>query len=200
MVWAGTKDGEFTVCSAYHMANEGSIRDEGSCSNTQQLRMLWKGIWSIKGARVVKTFMWQACNDILPTKERLCKRHITPDPLCPICRLETETLEHILWRCQLAKDVWIECSPQIHKCTSDEVEFILVLEKLLARLDEDQMHLVATVATQIWLRRNAVIFRGDFLDPSSLMRMAKAQVDACSEDEQCQSTREVAPKAPVNVG
>jgi hypothetical protein len=86
-------------------------------------------------------------------------------------------LGHILWSCQSAKDEWIEFS-LIHKCTSDEVDFTLVIEKLMARLDDDQMYLVAMVARQIWLRRNPVIFRGEFLDPASVMRKAKAQIDA----------------------
>jgi hypothetical protein len=107
-------------------------------------------------------------------------------------------LGHILWSCQSAKDVWIEFSP-IHKCTSDEVDFTLVVEKLMARLDDNQMHLVAMVARQIWLRRNLVIFGGEFLDLASVMRRAKAQEDVVLVAEQCHSGREVVPKALVNV-
>ena len=47
----------------------------------------------------------QACNNILPTKENLCKRKITDDPLCPMCRLEVETVGHALWSCSAACDV-----------------------------------------------------------------------------------------------
>lgn len=74
-----------------------------------------------------------------------------------------------------------------------------MVEKLVARLDDDQMHFVATVARQIWLRRNPMIFWGEFLDPASVMHRAKAQVDAVLVAEQCHSGREVVPKAPVNV-
>ena len=90
LVWEGTKHGNYTVCSAYHMGKEDGLRDEGSCSNARQ------GIWRIKCTRVVKTFLWQACNNILPTKELLFKRHISDDPLCPLCGLVTETTAHIL--------------------------------------------------------------------------------------------------------
>jgi hypothetical protein len=106
----------------------------------------------------------------------LYKKNITLDPLCPICNLEIETLGHALWTCNVAKDVWIECSSKIHKCTSDEEDFIRLVERLMARLDENQMHLVATVARQIWLRRNSVVFEGDFLNPASLMRRAALEL------------------------
>jgi hypothetical protein len=87
LVWVGTKNGEFTVRSAYHLAHEIECVDEGSCSNACEIKSVWKVIWKIKGSRVVKTFLWQACNNILPTKELLFKRCITTDPLCPICGL-----------------------------------------------------------------------------------------------------------------
>jgi ribonuclease HI len=181
LVWMGTKQGEYTVRSAYHMVKENGLQDEGSCSNAPLIARIWKGVWRVKCARVVKMFLWQACNDILPTKERLFKRHITDDPLCPICGLATETTAHILWSCPSAKDVWLECNPKIHKCTSDEVDFIYVMEKLLARLDDDQMQLVGTVARQIWFRRNSIVFGGKMVAPGVVVQRAKDQVEAwCS--------------------
>jgi ribonuclease HI len=178
LVWAGTKHGDYTVRSAYHMVQENGIRDSGSCSNAQDMAVLWKQIWKIQCARVVKTFLWQACTNILPTKELLFKRHITADPLCPICGLVTETISHILWSCPSAKDVWMECSPKVHKCTSDAVDFIHVLENMMERVDADQMHLFVTVARQLWLRRNAVVFGGAMVAPSDLVRRAREQFEA----------------------
>jgi hypothetical protein len=82
LVWVGTKHSDYTVHSAYHMVKENGIREGGSCSNTQDMAALWKGIWKINCATMVKTFLWQACTNILPTKELLFKQHITADPLC----------------------------------------------------------------------------------------------------------------------
>jgi hypothetical protein len=178
LVWAGTKQGDYTVRSAYHMVKENGIREGGSCSTAQTMAVLWKGIWKINCARVVKTFLWQACSNILPTKELLFKWHITADPLCPIRGLATETIDHNLWACPSAKDVWMECSPTVHKCSSDEIDFILIMEKLMERLDPDQMHLIVTVARQIWLRRNSIVFGGDMIAPSDLVRRARDQVEA----------------------
>jgi hypothetical protein len=96
LVWMGTKHGNYTVRSAYDMGKENGLKDEGSCSTVHQIAEIWKGVWRINCARAVKTFLWQACNNILSTKELLFKRHISEDPLCPICGLDTKRL-HIYY-------------------------------------------------------------------------------------------------------
>ncbi|XP_059455066.1 uncharacterized protein LOC132185289 [Corylus avellana] len=63
------------------------------------------------------------------------------------------------------------------------------MEKLLERLNAEQMQLVAMVARLIWLRRNSVVFGGDFLDPSSLLRRAQDQVEACIKASQRRTRR-----------
>jgi hypothetical protein len=53
-----------------------------------------------------------------------------------------------------------------------------ILDKLSQSLCEEEMHLMVTLARQLWLRRNNVIFEGDFQPPSSFVRLARDQVEA----------------------
>jgi hypothetical protein len=126
----------------------------------------------------VHHFLWKACNDILPTKEKLHERGITTDALCPVCGLETETVSHILWSCESAKDMWSECCRVIQKCSSIEVGFSSLFEILLEMLNEEEMQLMVGVERQIWLRRNAVVFGGEFLSPGALVKQASDQLEA----------------------
>jgi hypothetical protein len=96
LVWAEGQNDDFIVRSDYHLAKETGFKEEGRCSNANILKNWWKGVWKIKGASVVKTFIWQACNNILPTKEMLCRRKIVQDPFCPVCVLAIETVDNIL--------------------------------------------------------------------------------------------------------
>jgi hypothetical protein len=57
------------------------------------------------------------------------------------------------------------------------MDFIHIMEKLMERLDVDQMILVATVARQIWFRRNSVVFGGEMVPPVMVMQRAKDQVE-----------------------
>jgi hypothetical protein len=99
-------------------------------------------------------FLWQACNNILPTKDNLFKRKITDDPLCSMCQLEVETMGHALWSCPAARDVWLEGNARIQKSCSEENTFSNILLRLFDKLSLEDFELVASVARQIWLRQN----------------------------------------------
>jgi hypothetical protein len=50
----------------------------------------------------------------------------------------------------------------------------------MEQLDEDQLQLVR----QIWLRRNAIVFGGDMVDPTTLYRLAKEQMESWANANQ----------------
>lgn len=194
VVWVGNRSGIFSVGSAYDLAKELSQQDVGGSSNTKSMKSLWKQIWRIQGPRVVKMFLWQACNNILPTKENLFKRKITDDPLCPICWKKVETVGHVLWSCSNARDVWLECSTKIQKCTSDEDAFLNILEKLLGRLEEMEIEKVVCIARQIWLRRNKLVFGDEFIPQKKIIKIAVEQMKAHTQAEQGKNAETRPPK------
>lgn len=93
----------------------------------------------------------------------------------------------------------LSVTTKIHKSTSDEIDFIQIIEKMLERLGADQMQLVATTARLLWLRQNGVIYGGEFLDPPTMLRRAKEQVEACDEGTQRRNGREERPRHAVTV-
>jgi hypothetical protein len=121
-------------------------------------------------------FLWQACNNILPTKANLFNKKITSDPLCLICGLEVETVGHALWSYSAARDVWLERNKKIHKRMSNEDAFVNIFEQLLDRLEEVDIELAACIARHIWLRRNKKVFEGEFLPPRQLIQRATEQL------------------------
>ena len=96
LVWKDTKNGIFTVKSAYYLARSIEARYSGSASSDGQRRSFWKTVWNVRGPPVVKLFLWKACRNALAAKDNFHRRKIIFDPCCPICGLETETVEHIL--------------------------------------------------------------------------------------------------------
>jgi hypothetical protein len=172
IVWAGTKKGIFTVRSAYHLAKEISLANEGESSNEGRNERVWQTLWKINCPRVVHLFLWKACNNILPTKENLARRGVTPDDKCPICKLERETVSHSLWSCQAAKDVWLECPMRIQKSPCDEDDFLSIFKRLGERLSVEDLRMLAYVARQIWFRRNGVVFKEVFQSPKEIIQAA----------------------------
>lgn len=97
IVWVGTKNGNYSVRSGYHMAKENSVMVDGGTSNPSLFSHLWKMVWYFRGPGTVKIFLWRACSDILPTKKNLFKHGIVEDQFCPIRGYETESLGHAIW-------------------------------------------------------------------------------------------------------
>jgi hypothetical protein len=149
-IWVGNKNGDFSVRSAYHLAHDLNSREASGCSYTDSLTPLWKHIWLINVLRVVKLFLWQACNNILPTKENLFKKKITDDPLCLVCcmevEVEVEMVGHALWSCLAVRDVWLECNVSIQKSCSAEEGFTTIMLKLCDRLEMTDWELVVDIA------------------------------------------------------
>jgi ribonuclease HI len=197
LVWVGTKNGVYSVKSAYHLARECSEAARGSCSDSTAESQQWKNVWHLKGPPIVKTFLWQACNEILPTRANLYRKGIISDPLCPICGLESETVGHILWSCPSASDVWAICMPTIQKCSLTEDTFANILEMMRCRLEDNQMQHWTVIARLLWLRRNKFIFENGFQTPMELSRIAQVQVESFNEAEKGRRGHR---SCPISVG
>jgi hypothetical protein len=71
VVWSGTKNGGFTVRSAYHMEVTRRIQEGGETSSSKENLEFWKCIWSLQVLGVLKHFVWKVCSNTLPTKANL---------------------------------------------------------------------------------------------------------------------------------
>lgn len=54
----------------------------------------------------IRHFTWRSCRELLPTKANLKQRKVLQDPICDICKLEEETMAHVLWNCEIARETW----------------------------------------------------------------------------------------------
>ena len=60
MVWAGTPNGQFTMKSAYWLAQAMSRADHEGTSGANGQRRLWKTIWGAEVPNKIKNFVWRA--------------------------------------------------------------------------------------------------------------------------------------------
>jgi hypothetical protein len=160
LIWSGTKNGGFSVRSAYHLEVGRRDRDNWSSFMVNSASHLWRRLWSLKLPRHILLFLWRACNEILPTKNNLYKRKVVTDQLCPMCSSEAESVGHALWRCVSAQAVWGSCKGPIQKSSVEAEEFFEIFAALCDRLEDKDLERFATVAHKIWSRRNRVVFGG----------------------------------------
>lgn len=106
-VWAPTTNGHFSVKSAYKLAVEMNFRVAyGAVSEDSNLSKFWKYIWKVNVPYKVRHFTWEACKNILPTKDNLVRRKVLSDGCCDECKVEVESSGHLFWACLRTQEIW----------------------------------------------------------------------------------------------
>lgn len=141
------------------MERNGEASQQGKGSD------IWKVCWKLNVPNNIKMFVWRACHNLLPTKANLLKQKVINSASCPICNLAEETVEHIVWSCPSASDVW-SCGPiKIQKSACYNRNFAQQFEDLIRRYDQQELEIFAVVARRIWMRQNDLVHGGSFMDP-----------------------------------
>ncbi|KAK9994007.1 hypothetical protein SO802_023710 [Lithocarpus litseifolius] len=98
LTWAFSKDGSFSLKSAYLLARGSNPLNLGSSS------LSW--IWKADTHPRVQFFLWLCSHNNLPTEEVLGSRGLNLNPLCTICHQGNESVDHLLRGCFVAQDLW----------------------------------------------------------------------------------------------
>ena len=106
LFWCRNSNGVYSVKSSYMMILENEMKDSHSSSDLSMTRKVWRGVWSLRIPNRVKTLLWRAGSETLPTKENLWKRRILSDASCPNCNINKESSFHALWSCPYLSPIW----------------------------------------------------------------------------------------------
>jgi hypothetical protein len=109
VAWRFTKNGFFSVRSAYHTEWESqfgnSLRRLDGTGNANH-NPIWDELWESNLPAKIKIFGWKCLHGILPCMGALANRHIKVSSGCPICSMSCEDIKHTLFTCNGAKEVW----------------------------------------------------------------------------------------------
>ncbi|XP_040987788.1 uncharacterized protein LOC121235507 [Juglans microcarpa x Juglans regia] len=81
LIWDLTKDGKYTVRSAYHVQQQERRQRVGETSEAGRGEVIWKYIWKLGVPGSVKHFLWKLANNILLTKQNLYQRKIVKNAI-----------------------------------------------------------------------------------------------------------------------
>ena len=76
LVWKENQYKTFTVKSAYQVALRMKEQAQVEHSTAASDRRIWNKIWVLNVLPKVRTFLWRACSNILPTRGNLHKRKL----------------------------------------------------------------------------------------------------------------------------
>jgi ribonuclease HI len=89
----------------------------------------------------------------------------------------TSTVLHALWACPGALDAW-GCGPaKLQKLSTNQLNFMNLVEELMDRCDSEEIELGAVLTRKIWLLRNSIVYGGIFPHPAQLFKEAKVSVE-----------------------
>ena len=150
VIWMENRAKEFTVKLAdkvvyrlrhHHKAEHSAARIHG---------YTWNMSWTLNVPPKVRTFIWRACSNCLPTRDNLHRRRVSIDRTCEMCKQEPETTSHVLWTCPFARNVWALVRGRIQKSSNGVDNFFLLFRQMQTKVSKQELELWATTAWAIW--------------------------------------------------
>ncbi|CAL5362034.1 unnamed protein product [Camellia sinensis] len=160
LVWHFTRNGEFSVRSAYHLCKDmASMDGHGDTSTSgQSQRKFWRDLWQLNLPTKLKIFGWKMCLGLLAVRANLRQRRIINMDLCPGCGVEIETVCHCFHNCDFAMQVWRSSSLNLIINPNPVNNCFEWICQLMASNGPEPMQLFITICWCIWNNRNSILF------------------------------------------
>ena len=177
-----TKSGVYTVKSGYNRLQLAKVSDTDAHIVQPSTTGLQIHVWSIPGPGKTKYFMWQCLTGCIATTETLAYRHLSTDRSCPRWSDSEETINHLLFECPPALQVWALSDhpflPGYFPSTSvyENMSFLFWKNKNLAFMEP----LIETFPWILWYickARNDKLFNGKEISPVDTLQLAAAEAE-----------------------
>lgn len=185
LFWKLSKSGCYNVKAGYFVAkqeleNQGDdleARTETSWESDKE--RWWKKMWRLNIKFKQKHFLWKSLNNCLPVKASIKKRTGIGDHMCSSCGEAEETVEHVLFSCPIAEQVW-KIAPirweALRECHNNFWKWWgAVLQSATKDSGWDHINLTVNILWQVWKARNKLVFEQKQTDARKIVQ--KAQVE-----------------------
>lgn len=106
LIWGMAKNGRYDAKSGYKLTELLLNLQIPLASPQPPLeRQLWTNLWKTKAPPKLKHFLWRVNSGALAVKTQLRTRGIQVDPLCLVCGQSSESICHVLFHCNTAKEI-----------------------------------------------------------------------------------------------
>uniref|UniRef100_A0A1J3E5Y1 Putative mitochondrial protein n=1 Tax=Noccaea caerulescens TaxID=107243 RepID=A0A1J3E5Y1_NOCCA len=179
--WAFTKTGRYTVKSGYSTAQKYTDNNLGPTYGPD-VRPLLAKVWKMQCSPKIRHFVWNAIMGCVPVGTRLEGRGIQIDPVCTRCGLAAETINHALFECPPALQVWA-LSPIPTPMHVFPIDALLTnIAHLFWHLPNDDSVLIYPwLLWYVWKARNDKLFSNIDREPPDIVSLAAAEAKAWAE-------------------
>ncbi|KAM5562690.1 hypothetical protein ABKV19_017740 [Rosa sericea] len=158
VVWHPHKRGFFTTNSAYYVARDIAYNRVNYPPPVDEFQALWKTIWKAKVPKKVAVGVWRACQNILPTRERILTKGYEGETGCLLCDCPLESVGHVLADCQTARALLGEVSLQITCPVTPVFIFKEWMLECVNRVSLEQFEKFMMFLWALWTNRNAALW------------------------------------------
>ncbi|KAM7262379.1 hypothetical protein ACFE04_021456 [Oxalis oulophora] len=163
LFWHFSKQGLYTVKSAYHVA----LSIVAICQFVGE-PFQWQRLWNLLIPPKIKEFVWRVYHNVLPSKIRLIQKGLTMDPTCLFCSFEEDTL-HVLLLCERAGAVWSYWDRN-DLLQADSIRDLFVL--VFNDADVSKQQQFCFLIWKLWSTRNLALWQGKTLAPTHVFHDA----------------------------
>ncbi|XP_048621839.1 uncharacterized protein LOC106398406 [Brassica napus] len=174
-VWLHNRNGSYSVKSGYWFINRFNREEEIKVAEMRpSLNDLKTEVWKIPTVPKIKNFIWRAISNAIPVGELLVKRGIKMDPVCQACGYQGESINHIIFGCSIARQVWALANVPTPQFGFDAVSHFSNFHSLFLmmknrEIDERFRNAIPWIVWYLWKYRNRVIFEGKKYYPIELV-------------------------------
>ncbi|EOX92959.1 Uncharacterized protein TCM_001819 [Theobroma cacao] len=101
-----SSSGQYTIATVYNY-----LRNISS-STAVELSGIWQDAWKWQEPQRLRTFLVQCLHGRILTNRERQRRRLTSDSVCLHCKMEDETVIHVLRDCMVATSLWVRLVPQ----------------------------------------------------------------------------------------
>lgn len=180
-VWLHNRNDSYSVKSGYWFINNYIRRMEVQEAEARpSLNILKTDVWKIQTAPKIKNFFWRALSDALPAGELLVRRGIKMDPVCQTCGFQGESINHIVFGCSIARQVWalsnVPHPENGYDPVSHYTNFHILLKMLRnSNIPEEVRISIPWIAWYLWKFRNGILFEGKQVSALDLVAKIKEE-------------------------
>lgn len=180
-LWKFTRTGVYSVKTGYGLA---FARNNAEMLRSQEakpsLNPLKTQVWNLLAPPKIKVFLWKALSGALSVQDRLLDRGMTCDRACYTCGEDGESINHVLFSCTFARQVWALSnfpSPQggfDNATVYENIHYLINTWRTKTEM-KDITRIFHWTLWFLWKNRNSFLFDGILFDSE--------QVCAKSEEE-----------------
>jgi len=175
--WAGNRNGVYSVKSGYELIYHLENKEKFVApSLSPSLFPISVDCWKLKTSPKIQVFLWKSIKGAITVSERLQTRGIHNYDGCLLCGAVEETVNHILFLCPYARQVWalsnILVPPEGFGCIDLENFKYVFSMRHNENISNETRAIFPWIVWFLWKNRNKLLFNGSLYPPDCFVCIA----------------------------